>query len=138
MIDSFAINLRKNNMWLKLLSMGAKTATHIYQNKQQTKRLMSDAQRVHAERMAKGEIEYKAKVIESNDNGYKDEFVLILVSIPILLLGWSVFSDNATIRDRIDLFFEYFNNLPYWYQAIFIGVVSAIYGLKGADIMRKK
>jgi hypothetical protein len=28
--------------------------------------------------------------------------------------------------------------LPYWYQAIFIGVVSAIYGLKGADIMRKK
>ena len=38
----------------------------------------------------------------------------------------------------IDTFFEYFSNLPYWYQAIFIGVVSAIYGLKGADIMRKK
>jgi hypothetical protein len=53
-------------------------------------------------------------------------------------LGWSVFSDDPTIRDRIDLFFEYFKNLPYWYQAIFIGVVSAIYGLKGADIMRKK
>ena len=110
----------------------------IYQNKQRTKQLMSDAQMHQAEQMAKGEIEYKAKVIESNDNGFKDEFVLILVSIPILLLGWSVFSDDPTIRDRIDLFFEYFKNLPYWYQAIFIGVVSAIYGLKGADIMRKK
>ena len=125
-------------MWLNLLSLGVKTASHIYQNKQKTKQLMSDAPRVHAERMAKGEIEYKAKVIESNDQGYKDEFVLILISIPIILLGGSVFSDDPTIRDRIDLFFEYFKNLPYWYQAIFIGVVSAIYGLKGADIMRKK
>ena len=125
-------------MWLNLLSLGVKTASHIYQNKQKTKQLMSDAQRVHAERMAKGELEYKAKVIESNDNGWKDEFVLILVSLPIILLGWSVFSDDPDIRAKLDLFFEYFKNLPYWYQAIFIGVVSAIYGLKGADIMRKK
>jgi len=125
-------------MWLNLLSLGVKTGAKIYQNKQRTKQLMSDAQMLHAEKMAKGELEYKAKVIESNDQGYKDEFVLILISIPIILLGWSVFSDDPTIRDRIDLFFEYFKNLPYWYQAIFIGVVSAIYGLKGADIMRKK
>ena len=125
-------------MWLNLLSLGVKTAGKIYQNKQLTNKLMSDAQMRHAEQMAKGEIEYKAKIIESNDNGFKDEFVLILVSIPILILGWSIFSDDIEIRNKLDLFFEYFNNLPYWYQAIFIGVVSAIYGLKGADIMRKK
>ena len=124
-------------MWLNLLSLGVKTGAKLYQNKQRTKQLMSDAQMLHAEKMAKGDIEYKAKIIESNDNGWKDEFVLVLVSLAILLLGWSVFSDDPTIRDRIDLFFEYFKNLPYWYQAIFIGVVSAIYGLKGADIMRK-
>ena len=99
---------------------------------------MSDAQMRHAEQMAKGEIEYKAKIIESNDNGWKDEFVLVLVSLPILILGYSIFSDDPDIRNKLDLFFEYFNQLPYWYQAIFIGVVSAIYGLKGADIMRKK
>ena len=46
-------------MWLNLISMGMKTASHIYQNKQKTKRMMSDAQAHHAERMAKGEIEYK-------------------------------------------------------------------------------
>ena len=99
---------------------------------------MSDAQMMHAEKLAKGDIEYKAKIIESNDNGYKDEFVLILISIPILILGYSIFTDDVEIRTKLDLFFEYFNQLPYWYQAIFIGVVSAIYGLKGADIMRKK
>ena len=99
-------------MWFKLLSIGMKTASHIYQNKQQTKMLMSDAQRVHAERMAKGELEYKAKVIESNDNGWKDEFVLILISLPMLLLAYSVFSDDPDIRAKLDLFFEYFKNLP--------------------------
>ena len=125
-------------MWLNLLSLGVKTGAKLYQNKQRTKQLLSDAQMLHAEQMAKGEIEYKAKVIESNDNGFKDEFVLILISIPILILGWSIFSDDVEIRNKLDLFFEYFNQLPYWYQAIFIGVVSAIYGLKGADIMRKK
>ena len=125
-------------MWLNLLSLGVKTGAKIYQNKQRTKQLMSDAQMLHAEKMAKGELEYKAKIIESNDNGWKDEFVLVLVSLPILLLGWSVFSDDPEIRVKLDLFFEYFKNLPYWYQAILIGVVAAIYGLKGADIMRKK
>jgi hypothetical protein len=125
-------------MWLNLLSLGVKTGAKIYQNKQRTKQLMSDAQMLHAEKMAKGDIEYKAKIIESNDNGYKDEFVLILISIPILILGYSIFTDDVEIRTKLDLFFEYFNQLPYWYQAIFIGVVSAIYGLKGADIMRKK
>jgi hypothetical protein len=124
-------------MWFNLLSMGVKTASHIYQNKQKTKQLMSDAQMRHAEKMSTGEIEYKAKVIESNDKGWKDEFVLVLISVPILILGYSVFTDDPEIRNRLDIFFEYFKQLPYWYQAIFIGVVSAIYGLKGADIMRK-
>ena len=124
-------------MWLNLLSMGIKTGAHLYKNKQTTKQLMSDARMRHAEKMSTGEIEYKAKIIESNDQGYKDEFVLILISMPICLLAWSIFSDDPEIHTKLTLFFEYFNQLPYWYQAIFIGVVSAIYGLKGADIMRK-
>ena len=122
---------------LNILSMAFKVGKHIYNNKQQTKMLMSDAQRMHAEKMSRGEIEYKSKIIESNDKGWKDEFVLILVSLPILLLAYSVFSDSPDIRERLDLFFTYFKDLPYWYQAIFIGVVSAIYGLKGANNMKR-
>jgi len=128
----------KRIMWFSLAKMALKTGTHIYQNKQKSKQLMSDAALLHSEKMANGELEYKAKIIESNDNGWKDEFVLILVSLPILILVWSIFSDDPEIRTKLDMFFEYFKNLPYWYQAIFIGIISAIYGLKGADIMRKK
>lgn len=77
-------------MWLSAIKLAVQAGSHIYKKKQ-TQMLMADAQMRHAEQMSKGELEYKAKVIESNDNGWKDEFVLILVSLPILLLGWSVF-----------------------------------------------
>ena len=118
--------------------MAFKVGKHIYNNKQQTKMLMSDAQRMHAEKMSRGEIEFKQQILSAQDKGWKDEFVLILVSAPIMLLIWSIFSDDPTIMQKVETFFEYFNNMPFWYQALFIGVVSAIYGLKGADIMKKK
>ena len=123
-------------MWLNLLSMGVKTASHLYKNKQRTKMLMSDAQSMHAEKMARGEIEYKAKVIESNDKGWKDEFVLVLLSIPILVLAWAVFSDNPQAMDKVNIFFEHFAALPKWFTSLWILVVASIFGIKGTQIFR--
>lgn len=125
-------------MWLNLLGMAFKTGATIYKNRQDSKRLESEAQRLHYEKMAKGEVEYQSKIIDSNDKGWKDEFVLLLVSAPIAILIWSVFSEDPSVKDRLDTFFAYFNSLPMWYQALFIGVVSAIYGLRGADIFKRK
>ena len=125
-------------MWLKLLSMGIKTGSHLYQNRQRTKMLMSDAERLHAEKLANGELEYKKEIIASNDKGWKDEFVLILVSLPILLLVYSVFSNDPDIKVKIDLFFEYFKELPMWFQILFVSVVGAIYGIKGTELIKRK
>tara|TARA_E500000178_G_scaffold337805_1_gene377429 strand:- start:243 stop:629 length:387 start_codon:yes stop_codon:yes gene_type:complete len=123
---------------LNLLSFGIKTAANIYQTKKETKELEAIAEKKHVERIIKGEVEYKKAVIASNDNGWKDEFVLVLISIPILLLGYSVFSNDPDIQRKLDLFFANFNNLPFWYQGLFIGVVGSIYGLKGVDLMKRK
>ena len=128
-------------MWLsiaaKLVPGIIKTGMSIASNRRKTKELESVAEMKHAERMASGELEYKKAVITNNQQGWKDEFVLILVSAPIMLLIWSIFSDDPEIMAKVEKFFEYFNNMPFWYQALFIGVVSAIYGLKGADIMKR-
>jgi hypothetical protein len=111
-------------MWLniaaKLVPGIIKTGMSIAKNRRETRRLESVAEMKHAERMATGEIEYQKAVIANNQQGWKDEFVLLLVMI------------------KVEKFFEQFNNMPFWYQALFIGVVSAIYGLKGADIIKKK
>ena len=128
----------EHKMWLNAASMLFKAGSHIYKNRQQTKMLMSDAERLHAERLAKGEIEYKKEIIASNDKGWKDEFVLILVSLPILLLVWSVFSNDPNIKTKLDLFFQYFNELPMWFQILFVSVVGAIYGIKGTELIKRK
>ena len=129
-------------MWLniaaKLVPGIIKTGMSTASNRRRSKELESVAEMKHAERMASGELEYKKAIITNNNQGWKDEFVLILVSAPVMLLIWSIFSDDPTIMEKVEKFFEYFNNMPFWYQALFIGVVSAIYGLKGADIMKKK
>jgi len=129
-------------MWLniaaKLIPSVIKTGMDIRKMRRETRRLDSVAEMRHAEKMARGEIEYKRAIMQNNQQGWKDEFVLILVSAPILLLIWSIFSDDPSIMDKVEKFFQYFNDMPFWYQALFIGVVSAIYGLKGADIIRKK
>ena len=129
-------------MWLnlaaKLVPGIIKTGMQVSRLRRETKRLDAVAEMRHVEKMANGEVEYKRAVMQNNQQGWKDEFVLILVSAPIMLLIWSIFSDDPTIMEKVEKFFEYFNNMPFWYQALFIGVVSAIYGLKGADIMKKK
>ena len=121
----------------KLLPTGIKVGMEIVKNRQQTKRLESVAEMKHMERMANGELEYKQAVMTNNQQGWKDEFVLLLVSAPVMILIWSIFSDDPAIMEKVDKFFTQFNNMPFWYQALFIGVVSAIYGLKGADIMKR-
>ena len=124
-------------MWLSAIKLALNAGPHIYKKRKETQMLMADAQATHASRMARGELEYKQAVMTNNQQGWKDEFVLILVSAPVMLLIWSIFSDDPEIMAKVEMFFEYFNNMPFWYQALFIGVVSSIYGLKGAEIMKR-
>ena len=123
-------------MIFDVLKLAVGAGTHIMKNRQKRKMLESDAAMVHAQKMASGEIEYQQVVRKSHDNGWKDEFVLILISLPILLLIWSVFSDDPMIKEKIDIFFVQFAALPMWYQMLFVGVVGSIYGLKGVDIFK--
>jgi len=125
-------------MWLQGLQLAFKAGSHIFKQRQQEKMLMADARRLHAEKMAKGEIAMEQIVRSDQQQSWKDEFVLLLVSAPVLLLIWSVFSDDPDIKSKIDLFFDYFGNMPMWFQILFISVVGAVYGIKGTEIMRKK
>ena len=122
---------------LGALKLAINAGSHIYKKRKETQMLMADAQATHASRMARGELEYKQAVMTNNQQGWKDEFVLILVSAPVMILIWSIFSNDPEIMAKVEKFFEYFNSMPFWYQALFIGVVSSIYGLKGAEIMKR-
>lgn len=123
-------------MWLNAISMAFKAGSHIYKQKQATKMAMADAQRTHAEKMAKGEMEYSGKLLEARQSDWKDEAVLLILSAPIAVLAWAVVSDDPTAMDKVKLFFEYFSTLPSWFTNLWILVVASIYGIKGTQIFR--
>ena len=118
-------------MWFNLLGMAMKTGAKVYANKQRQKEAMSQAALLTAEKMARGETEYQGKLLEARQNDYKDEFVLILLSIPILVLAWAVFSDSPEAMAKVNLFFDHFANLPKWFTNLWILVVASIFGIKG-------
>ena len=120
------------------IKLVAQVGGHIFKNRQRTKMLMSDAQLKHAEKMSTGQLEYSGKLLEARQSDWKDEFILILLSLPILMLGWAVYSDDPSAMDKMKLFFEYFSDLPFWYQTIFVGVIASVYGLKATDLIKRK
>ena len=123
-------------MWFGLAKMALKTGSHIYQNRQKTRAAISDAALLHAERMARGEESYQGKLLEARQNDLKDEIVLIIISAPIIVLAWGVFSDDPAMMQKIELFFHHFGSLPIWFQTLWITVVASIFGIKGTQVFR--
>ena len=125
-------------MWLSAIKLAVSAGSKIYANKQKAKMAMSEAQLLHAERQARGEEAYQGKLLEARQSDWKDEFILILLAIPIIMLGFAVWSDNPEHMEKMKLFFEYFSDLPFWYQTIFVGVIASVYGLKATDLIKRK
>ncbi len=99
-------------MWFQAIKLAVSAGSKIYANKQKAKVAMSDAQLLHAERQARGEEAYQGKLLEARQNDYKDEFILLILSAPVLVLAWAVISEDPTAMDKVKLFFEQFSSAP--------------------------
>jgi len=122
--------------WFSLAKLALNAGTHIYKKRQETKMAMADAQHMHAKKMAEGQEAYQGKLLEARQSDWKDEAVLIILSLPVLVLAWAVISDDPTAMDKVKLFFEMFSQLPSWFTNLWILVVASIYGIKGTQIFR--
>ena len=122
--------------WFGLAKLALSAGSKIYANRQKTKMAMSDAQLMHASKMARGEEAYQGKLLESRQSDWKDEAVLLILSLPIAILAWAVVSDDPTAMDKVKLFFEMFSELPKWFTNLWILVVASIYGIKGTQIFK--
>ena len=118
-------------MWFSAIKLAVSAGSKIYANKQKAKMAMSDAQLLHAERQARGEEAYQGKLLEARQSDWKDEAVLVILSMPVLVLAWAVVSDDPSAMDKVKLFFDMFSQLPSWFTNLWILVVASIYGIKG-------
>jgi len=125
-------------IWFSLAKMALKTGAEVYKNRQETKQLESLAAKNQMAKMAAGELEYRKSVL-NKDQGYKDDIVLLIVILPIVILSWSIFSGDDQAKEKLDLFFHYFNNFPEFYKWLILGIFGSIYGLKpGMDLVRNR
>ena len=122
--------------WFGLAKIALQAGTQIFKKRQETKMAMADAQHMHAAKMARGEEQYQGKLLEARQSDYKDEAVLIILTLPIVVLAYGVFSDDVQAMDKIKVFFEHFQALPSWFTNLWILVVASIYGIKGTQIFR--
>ena len=125
-------------MWFSAIKLAVNAGSHIYKKKQETKMMMANAQAKHAEKMASGELEYSGKLLEARQTDYKDEAILIILTLPILVLAYGVFSDDPAASAKIQEFFQQFQQLPSWFTNIWILVVASVYGIKGTQIFKGK
>jgi len=123
-------------MWFSAIKLALNAGSHIYKKRQETKMAMADAQHMHAAKMARGEETYQGKLLESRDKDYKDEVVLAILTLPIIVLAWSVWTDDPEAMAKINVFFEYFSNLPKWFTNLWILVVASVFGIKGTQVFR--
>ena len=115
-------------MWFSAIKLALNAGTHIYKKKKETQMRMADAQYMHAEKMARGEETYQGKLLESRQSDWKDEFVLIVLTLPILVIAYGVFSDDPGASAKIKEFFEQFQQLPSWFTNLWILVVASMVG----------
>ena len=89
-----------------------------------------------AEKVATGEVEWEGKMAEATDNSWKDEFALVVLLTPAIL----VFIPG--MREHVHKGFEVLSTLPDWYQYLLFIAISASFGIKGvgqaAKMLRKK
>ena len=125
-------------MWLSAIKLAVSAGSKIYANKQRTKMAMSEAQLMHAQKMARGEEQYQGKLLEARQSDWKDEAVLLIIlSLPVVVLAWAVISDDPTAMDKVKLFFEYVL-VSSRHGSQTCGSLSwrRIYGIKGTQIFR--
>ena len=123
-------------MWLSAIKLAVSAGSKIYANTQRAKVAMSDAQLLHAERQARGEEAYQGKLLEARQTDYKDEVILAILTLPILVLAYGVWSEDPAAMDKIKIFFEHFQSLPTWFTNLWILVVASVFGIKGTQIFR--
>ena len=127
---------QRKYLWANEPKIALQAGTHIFKKRQETKMAMADAQHMHAAKMARGEESYQGKLLEARQNDYKDEIVLLILTLPIIVLAYGVWSDDPAAMDKIKVFFEHFAALPSWFTNLWILVCASIFGIKGTQIFR--
>jgi hypothetical protein len=124
-------------MWQTLITPIANLAGGYMKNKAEEKQAKHKAKMS----MIKNDADWESKMAEASKESWKDEYLVICLTAPIVFIGYAVGIDDPTIIARVEEGFAALSRLPEWYQYLLFIAVSSSFGIKGADklmSLRKK
>jgi len=127
----------KEMIW-NIISTVAGGVVDVVKTKTETKKLLAKAEQTHAMKMAEGKIEYEIAAQKQMNNSWKDEWFVILLSVPLVLVFLSVFLNRPEWVSKLKEGFDTLNSLPEWYIYSLLAAIFSSLGLKISDIAIKK
>ena len=82
----------------------------------------AEAKAVIMEKKVTGEIDWDIEMAKSSDGSWKDEWLTVIFTLPLLLLMFGEY-------DRVSDFFLILDSAPDWYQYLLGTIVAASFGL---------
>ena len=116
-------------MWQALVGPIAELGRQWLKNKAEVKQATHEAVLKRIEK----EADWEATMAQGSLSSYKDEWWVIVLSVPIIAIGWAVLSDNPDIIVRTKEAFVALEDLPEWYQYLLYIAVLSSFGIRGVD-----
>ena len=116
-------------MWQALVSPLLSLGKQWLSNKAEEKQATHEAK---LKRIAQ-EADWEQTMAQGSLSSYKDEWWVIVLSVPIIAIGWAVLSDNPDIIVRTKEAFVALEDLPEWYQYLLYIAVLSSFGIRGVD-----
>ena len=77
--------------------------------------------------------DWESKMAEASANSWKDEYLTIVLTLPIIAVGYSIITGDQSVIDRLNDGFVALERLPEWYQYLLFLACSSAFAVKGAD-----
>lgn len=77
--------------------------------------------------------DWESKMAEASANSWKDEYLTIVLTLPIIAVGYSIVTGDQSVIDRLNDGFLALERLPEWYQYLLFLACSSAFAVKGAD-----
>jgi len=85
---------------------------------------------------------WEASMADATKSSWKDEWFTIVLSMPLLGIGYGVAVDDSSVIERVNRAFEVLAQTPDFYQQMLFIAVLASFGIKGAgkvmDLAKKR
>jgi len=119
-------------MWNLLLGPIVNGITGFFKDRAKLKQAKLEGEIAIVKQASTNTAEWEMLHAKGSQSSWKDEYVLILLSIPTVMAFIPMLNKYAVMG------FEVMHTLPEWYRYLFVTVCLASYGIKMKDLFFKK